>query len=281
MADNFERAIMIDMPIELHKSEGEDGRRLVAVEASNETTDKEGDRILQDALLKASDYFLQHGHLDIDHLGEVAVAKRVGISDPISYVVGYPTEVNDIGNGRTEVVGEIIRATDKRAMKSADMAETFWASLHSDPPIKWRASIYGFATEVDEGTPDVPRYLVKSISWRSLAFTRRPVNDAITGSAYVVTAKAYIDQLKSFGEDVPMYSPSMSAPRNTSDMVGDYETHIKHDCPFTDNGHKMNRQTFQDHYEMCHGVPRGHAELLSAALMHTLRRRREKSNRMR
>lgn len=168
----------------------EDGRRLIEVEASNESVDQEGDVILQKALLDSSASFLRSGHIDIDHISEIG--DRYGIKDTESYKIGKPTEVIDLGGGRTAVRAELSQDNPR--------ATEVWKSMQGETPKIWRASIYGFPN--DNGVlnaakakhaiaPDATRYIVTSIDWCSLALTENPVNDAITGHARLITAKAF------------------------------------------------------------------------------------------
>lgn len=167
-----------------------DGRRLIEVEASNEAVDQEGDVILQKALLDSAADFIARGHIDIDHISEIG--DRYGIPDVDSYKIGKPTEVIDLGGGRTAVRAELFKGKFR--------ADEVWESMQGEKPKEWRASIYGFPK--DNGVlnaakashsiaPDATRYIVTDIDWCSLALTENPVNDSITGHARLVTSKAF------------------------------------------------------------------------------------------
>lgn len=269
--------LIIELPclIKALPEEANDGRRLVQVQASSEDLDLEGDVILQRALLDSADSFVKTGHLDIDHISEIG--DRLGISNPTSYIVGRPTEVKDLGAGRTAVVGEIRRSVDGTHDPEKNRYDSFWDSLHSAPPVHWRASIYGFPikgqvedcrkTACDVAT----RFLVKGIDWRSLAFTRNPVNDSLRGYAQVVTAKAFCSMLKDMS---PMSYMALSVPQNMDDLVGQYHRHIKKDCEHA--GGFNTTVGFRKHFELCCAAPPDRADLLAHALMHhtTLENRR-------
>ncbi|MDA8119331.1 MAG: hypothetical protein M0Z85_04610 [Gammaproteobacteria bacterium] len=197
----MEKAFVIDIPV-LIKSRMDKGRRLVEVEASNEEADGEGDVILQKALLDSAEAFIKRGHIDIDHISEIGHRLSPPVKDPSSFIIGRPIEVKDLGHGRTGVVSEIYRAKDGVSRPEINRYDAFWESLQSPTPTPWRASIYGFplAGEVEDCTRAVcptgaSRWLVKGIDWRSLAFTRNPVNDSITGYAQIVTAKSWVGAL--------------------------------------------------------------------------------------
>lgn len=192
----------------------EDGRRLIEVEASNECVDQEGDVILQKALLGSAESFLSKGHIDIDHLSEIG--DRYGIVNPDSYRIGKPTEVIDLGEGRTAVRAEL--------SKDNPRADEVWESMHGEKPKEWRASIYGFpkangvlnaAKARHSIAPDATRYIVTDIDWCSLALTENPVNDAITGHARLLTAKAFAKA------NIPAALKALTNPISESDMAAE------------------------------------------------------------
>jgi hypothetical protein len=305
--------IIVELPA-LIKARVENGRRLVEVEASCEEVDSEGDVILQKALLESADSFIKSGHLDIDHISELGA--RLGVPDPLSWIIGRPTEVKNLGNGRTSVVGEISRASDGVHNPRANKFDAFWDSLTaSDPPVKWRASIYGFPVSgetVDCRTEacdsHATRYMVKRIDWRSLAFTKNPVNTKIKGYAQIVTAKAFVNMLlgKSLPEtpnDVmlglngdggnqsgtpatldptsdPTISTSMAGvpgmvyaskmPGNMEELLGQYHYHMMPKCSHVGGGNSM--AGFKSHFMGCCGAEEHQADILARALMYEVMR---------
>ena len=240
----------------------EDGRRIVDVEASVEMEDEEGDLILQKALLDSSGSFLRNGHLDIDHVSELGAEMR--IPNPLSWIIGRPIEVRDGGNGRTIVRGEIKKALDGRSNPDRNKYDEFWESLMSDPPTPWRASVFGYMgedtidcrDEVCAGGPK--RFLVKTFDWRSLAFTRNPVNQNIKGYAKIVTAKSWVGRQKIGGWVEEPVSPS-----GLREMIG------QTDCA-TCGGLRDNPSMpmLTRHYSKCCGMAEDMAEIMAAATMY-------------
>jgi len=263
---------------------GKDGERLIEVEASNESVDSEGDVILQKALLDSSKSFVKSGHIDIDHLSELG--DRLGIANPMSYIIGRPTEVIDMGKGRTGVRGEIMRAKDGKHDPDKNRFDAFWDSMQADPPVAWRASIYGFplpgaVEDCRKSTcdSDATRFLVKGMDWRSLAMTRNPVNTDLKGAAKIITAKAYLLEIaKSYpskGMATPMglsadMAPApmnpMPLPWNMDGLVGQYHRHIKSECPHT--GGRDTWLGFKDHFIYCCMASPDEAEMKAKALMY-------------
>lgn len=264
--------IVIALPC-IIKAKADGDRRLVEVEASNEAVDSEGDVILQRALLDSADYFVKNGNLDIDHLSEIGA--QIGIPDPTSYIVGRPTEVKDLGDGRTGVVGEIRRASDGKIDTAKNKFDEFWESLQSKPPVIWQASIFGYpksdhVVDCRTGTCDrgATRLLVKGIEWLSLAFTRKPINTSLKGHARIVSAKSYAAAIKAWdpSQPFPMISEWKMPPRSCDEVWGQYLRHIAKDCPFA-GAEGKSRACFKDHFTYCCGLDGDSAELLSNALM--------------
>lgn len=281
-----DQALAIDLPV-IIKARQEGTRRLVAVEASCEVVDSEGDIVLQKALLDGSKRFLESGFLDLEHVGEIGA--RYGIPNPSSWIVGRPTGVQDIGGGRTEVQGEL---QGPRADGQITKADELWASLTAEPPVIWRASIYGFPTagglidarvEKCAEYPTATRYIMKGLSWRSLAFTRNPVCDAIQGHARIITAKSFALGLMRIGTiqkgDVgptPMTLPSemLLPPRNRVEMLGHYTHHIlPGKCCGASTGSQWGRSVagFRDHFQQCCGLGHDDADLMGNAMMNLLK----------
>ncbi len=234
--------IMITLKATVKALSSHNGRRMVEVEASNQEVDSEGDIILQQALLRSAASFVAKGHIDIDHISEIGT--RLGVRNPESYVIGNPIEVKDLGAGRTSVLAEIRRSVDGNSDPMRYKFDAFWESLISEPPVMWRASIYGFpdpTTMLDCRTDDCPlpasRYIVKDIDWRSLAMTRRPINDTLKGYARVVTAKAFISEL--LKDNIYEFQHYESDPPHGRELISqkdaEYQTHPHkgkkcHDC---------------------------------------------------
>lgn len=267
------------------------GSRLIECEASNQEVDLEGDVIEQKALLDSAEGFIKYGHIDIDHISELG--SRVGISNPSSYIIGRPIEVKDLGGKRTGIVGEIMRSRDGSINPEQNKYDEVWKSLQSDPPVIWRASVYGFPDPA--GVIDcsdticqsgATRYHITKMEWKSLALTRNPVNNAIKGCVTIVSAKAHVAWLRkgimipfSLGEDPKLQPPLMedygqnpqpsyrlTAPISTSQLWDQFNTHMLNDCP-----HCMPNINatlpFTDHFRECCGATPEMAEMLASALM--------------
>ena len=279
-------AYLIDLPM-LVKATPHDGRRIVEVEASNEAVDSEGDVVLQKALLDGAVEFLNKGHLDIDHLSEIG--SRIGIRNTAEWIVGVPLEVRDMGKGRTVVRGELHKEVPGKVSK----ADELWESLMRDPPVRWRASIFGYpkgpngfvdaSIEKCAEAPDALRYVVKSLDWRSLAFTRNPINDSITGSARIVTAKSHIAEmiLKGGGAYGDLVAPPLSMtggsffpPRNRFELTAHHDSHIaKGKCPHAGDNTALGRSvaSFRQHFMKCCGMDHGASDIHALALMQALK----------
>ena len=283
MYDDGPEALCIDIPVHI-KARTDGDRRLVEVEASNEVVDTEGDVIKQAALLDDAHSFISTGHLDIDHYSEIG--ERLGIANPTDYIVGVPLEVKDLGKGVTAVRGELHKSGRKKA-------DELWSSLTAQPPVRWRASIYGFpkAGMVEDmrvskssDPSGAKRFIVKGLHWRSLAFTRNPVNDAITGSAHVVTAKSLIAIMKSriagAKSDMSMPAPAnpvdyILAPRNREELMGHWHYSMKTGrSPYANPEMGYSVANFQDHFRFMCGCSPEQADVLANALMNLLKRER-------
>lgn len=278
-----ENAFIIELPAVI-KARTDGDRRLVEVSASKEVCDGEGDVILQSALLNSAASFVKTGHLDRDHLSELG--ERLGIERPSDYIVGVPLEVRDLGKGETGVLGEM--------QKGRTQAEEIWSGLIAQPPVRWQASIYGFplpGSIVDARVAKAgeamgaTRFCVKAIDWRSLAFTRNPINTEV-GAARVFTAKSFVAIMKArvpFTEMAMDKSEPMAAtvtpidyilpPRNREELMGHLLYHIKRGkCPVANPLTGSSVYNFSQHFMTCCGEPEWEADIKALALMHLLKR---------
>ena len=315
-AEQYLQSVMFEMPHAIIKARDDGHRRIVELESSNESVDMEGDVILQSALMASKESFLKNGHLDIDHYSEIGGRLNPPIRNPADYIVGRPLEVKDLGHGRTGVVGQIMCSADGRFDPEHNQYDMLWKSLTSDPPVQWRASIYGFP--LIDGVEDcsetrcshgATRFLVKGIDWRSLAFTRNPMNNSITGYAQVITAKSFIAAIQkhnqwaisasgpfpadelfatvgpNMGSIGPVITgggaaasmPAMNCPENIHEMWGEYQRHILRDCPCYDPQIGNSLPFFRDHYMACRGLPFDKADILAHALMYVIARERKRT----
>lgn len=301
---DFESAVIVELPA-IIKAHTDAGKRIVEVESSTESVDAEGDCIRQSALMDSAASFIKSGHLDMEHFSEIG--HRIGIRDPNSFIVGRPIEVKDIGMGRTSVVGEIFRAPDGIHDPVRNRYDALWDTLQpavkggDTPLVEWRASIFGFPVGEEvlncrtETCPSgATRFEIKAMSWRSLAFTRTPVNDSLTGFARIITAKSLIARFaKSFPEgnmgpgtfaamgmsenvSPPTQPPSLSPapgsliapPRTLAEALGQYHHHMRRDC--TETAGMKSLAGFKQHFTVCCGMSPEDAELFSHATLYHL-----------
>lgn len=222
------KAIAIDFDVVI-KASNQNNKRIIELEASNEFCDLEGDVIVQQALMYSKDSFLRSGHLDLEHYSEIGDRLDPPIPNPASYIIGKPLQVLDLGDGRTGVVGEIAQSRDGSFRPDVFMYDAIWDALNRNPPVPYRASIYGYP--VPEAVVDcsqetcshgATRYLVKKLDWRSLALCRNPMNDKIKGYVKVVTRKAFGEFIKSneFWPDSSDIFGADSAEPLLASMVG-------------------------------------------------------------
>lgn len=252
------------------KSRPDATRRLIEIEASSEQRDLEGDVILQEALLNSADSFIKNGHTDVDHLSEIGA--RYGIANPSSYIIGHPLEVTDLGNQRTGVVIEIMQSNDGSTDIQKNKYDEFWDSLQKNT--RWMASVFGYPIHglIDDCSEvacshGATRYLIKGLDWRSIAVTKNPMNQTLTGNAKIITAKAQIEHLQK-SMDYPLTADSMpvyTAPRSMDEIWGSYERHIAKDCPMS--GGVNTRMAFKAHFQGCCGLDTEQSNILAHALM--------------
>lgn len=259
---NIDEALMIALPV-IVKARTSGPRRIIEVEASNETVDFDGDVILQRALLDSAPSFLARGHLDLDHLSEFG--QRMGIPDPASYIIGRPLEVKNLGEGRTGVVGEIRRSLDGSVDTKRNRYDDFWESMQSKPPVNWQASVYGFPKpgmirdcreEICES--GATRFLVEGFDWCSLALTKNPKNLGLKGSARIVTAKSMMTELaKSFG-----MTPPIQPPRSMGELWA------ARTCLLCRAHVHPSTVGYREHFSKCLGMGDAEADIYAHAIMH-------------
>lgn len=300
---------VVSIPAFIKAQQTPDGRRKISFEASNELPDLEGDVILQQALLGSVDQFL-HGHIDLDHLSEIG--DRHGLN-PAEYIIGKPTNVFDMGDGRTGVEGELVTGNPH--------ADTIWEELNRTPPAPWRASIFGYP--IEGGLIDVrinksvnprgaTRFLVMNLAWKSIALTKSPVNNSITGNARIIkstvfakayndyvtkqygfpstvptlqTHAAFDDNIQSLGLPLPHNvsdehpntadGPALHKPRNRLELMGHFTHHLqKGACPHNPFKKAASNSVyaFREHFVGCCGMDYHDADIHALALMRLLHR---------
>lgn len=267
----YSEAVIVGLPTLIKSVVSKSGRRLVELEVSSENKDIEGDIILQSALLKSADVFLKKGTIDIDHYSELGNNPRyafLGIRNPESYIIGYPEEVFDLGEGRTGIKFEVKKNNNGISDPDKYKYDMFWESLQTTPPTRWLASVYGFPgsdTEVGACAKGVcgdccaTRYLVKSFDWKSTAVTQNPINDSLKMAARMVTAKSFAAMLKLNInlDNQPILSRTLIKAR--------FNDHICKSCPSTRNGTDINIWTVRDHYLKCENLNYNLADMYALA----------------
>jgi hypothetical protein len=269
-------AVVISFPA-LIKGSIYKGKRIIEFEASNETSDQEGDVILQSALLDAAPAFIEKGHIDIDHyseLGKNPAFHYLGITNPDDWIIGTPLEVKDLGKGCTGVKAEIFQQANGKYDPEHYKYDAFWKSLQSKPVVKYYASVYGFpgadteekACAIGASGKEVcaTRYLVKSFDWRSTAVTRNPINDSIKSTVRIITAKAFAAKMKPVSKIETCFSREA--------IYKSINAHLSKSCPSTDNGSRLSVYTLRDHYINCKNQTYNMADMYALATMELLRR---------
>jgi hypothetical protein len=152
-------------------TEGAD--RFIYLEASNETTDQQGEVVLAKALSDSAAYYLKFGNLDIDHFTQIGA--KQGIPNYELFEIGRPVAVR-AEKGATFVKGQIYAGTGAAAEK----ANAFWASLTElNPPARWFPSVGGAIQEKEVGIDPATkarRALIRKVRWTNIGFSKTPVN---------------------------------------------------------------------------------------------------------
>ncbi len=158
----------------------EAGERVLYFEASNESIDYQGERILTEALAKSKDYFLRFGNIDMDHL--TLLGPKQGIGDYHLYEIGYPVDVQ-IRSPSTFVKAIIYQGEGETAKRANEV----WDSLtKQSPPARWYPSVGGSIqqrdAELDPETGETVK-VVSSVRWSNIGISKFPVNLKVAGAA--------------------------------------------------------------------------------------------------
>lgn len=154
----------------------EGGHRYIYVQASDETVDAQGERVMSKALRDSADTFMRYGSLDLDHI--VLMGPRSGLKNYMEYEVGRPVEVGFEAD-RTFVKAELYQGESDLA-RNANMV---WDSLTKlKPAARWYPSVGGASgsksVRVDPVTKArVP--VIESVRWTNLALSRTPCNQSV------------------------------------------------------------------------------------------------------
>lgn len=159
----------------------EGARRFLYMEASNEATDLQGEKVLAKSLADSADYFLRYGNIDLDH--RTLMPARPG-ENPYLWEIGQPVEAQ-IDGDRTFVKAEIYSGDGPTAAN----AHMVWESLTTlNPPARWYPSVGG---QILERTADIDPLtkarvnLISKVRWSNIGLSRVPVNNAVPSVATV------------------------------------------------------------------------------------------------
>lgn len=150
----------------------EGGRRLLYIEASNESRDYQGEVVLTRALRDSADYYLRYGNLDLDHV--TVTGPRRGPPDYALYEIGRPVEVQAT-RGRTFVKAELFQGDAPVAAN----ARAVWDSLtRLRPAQRWYPSVGGAVLDRQEevGPDGRKRVVVTKVRWTNIGLSKTPVN---------------------------------------------------------------------------------------------------------
>ncbi|HDR9163620.1 TPA: hypothetical protein QDB28_004024 [Burkholderia vietnamiensis] len=173
-------------------TEGAD--RFVYLEASNESTDQQGEVVLAKALADSAAYYLKFGNLDIDHYTQIGA--KQGIPNYELYEIGRPIEVR-ADKGVTFVKAQIYTGSGA----AAERANNFWSSLVDlNPPKRWFPSVGGAIQEKEVGIDPATkskRVLIKRVRWTNIGLSLTPVNPNLA----TVSTVPFGALTKSWGSD--------------------------------------------------------------------------------
>lgn len=151
----------------------EGGRRVLYLEASNESKDHQKERILQKALADSREFFLRHGNIDISHY--TLIGLKHNIPNHMEYEIGKPRQVG-FHSDKTFVKSELYQGESAQA-RNATMV---WDSLTKQrPPMSWFPSVGGGILEREAAIDPDSReqvMVVKKVRWCNIGLDRTPVN---------------------------------------------------------------------------------------------------------
>lgn len=154
----------------------EGGARFIFLEASNETKDRQGEKLLAKALADSQEYFLRHGNIDLHHY--TILGPKLGIPNYHDYEIGTPRAVH-IDGARTFVKAELYRGDSAMAKNAA----LVWDSLtKQQPPARWYPSVGGsvLAKSMQFDAASNSRVaVIDKVRWNNIALDRQPVNSEV------------------------------------------------------------------------------------------------------
>lgn len=156
----------------------EGAMRVLYMQASDESTDLQGERLLAKSLQDSSEHFLRYGNIDLDHRS--ILPPRVPNESTYLWEIGHPVDVSFV-NDRT-LVKAVLYSGDGPMAQNANMV---WDSLTNvAPPVRWYPSVGGAVlpggkeTAIDPVTK-AKVSLIKSVRWSNIGLSRTPVNVSV------------------------------------------------------------------------------------------------------
>lgn len=171
----------------------EGGQRVVYFQASTESRDYQGERILARALVESIPYFIRHGRIDLDHASVEGKIRGQRV-DPYAYEIGKPIDARPSDAG-VMVKAYIYSSKTPGMNRWTEAADLFWDSItETQPPVLWYPSVQGLVTnELGVVADGRPTQEIRGMLWQSVGLSRTPVSPdvpAITTVALRVFAKA-------------------------------------------------------------------------------------------
>lgn len=224
----------------------EGGKRLLFLEASDETLDHQQEKVLQSALAENAPYFLRHGNIDISHY--TLIGLKHNIPDHLSYEIGKPVDVR-FGDGATKktfVKSELYQGANGGTSKQSENADMVWKSLTKQrPPMSWFPSVGGAI--LDKGPAVDPETgsritVVKKVRWCNIGLDRMPVNKSVPEVSLA---------------PIGLFAKSMGAYVISKGLTAGYGT----DSATLSGGAALRRQSL-------HGVPRSYEDFRERLAKH-------------
>ena len=184
----MEERIYLELNLQKSITTDSNGNWIIEAEASNENLDFQEQIVLQDALTKSSNYFLENGVISYDH-------RHLREEDnPEKYIIGEPLKVYT--KGKRTFVKMLL-------YKSNTLAQEIIKKL-KDGSTRIKTSVGGKLPQVvKEYNKKLGKIVekVKSVLWDELAITFKPVNQTL--SPITLGSSAFVKALEAgYGTDV-------------------------------------------------------------------------------
>lgn len=156
----------------------EGAQRILYMQASDESVDLHGEKMLAKSLQGSADYFLKYGNIDLNHRSILPPRHPNEVTE--LWEIGKPLEVSVV-NDRTLVKAAIYSGDGP----GANNANIFWDFLTNvNPAVPWYPSVGGSVlpggktVEIDPVTKDKVT-LISSVRWSNIGLSRTPVNTSV------------------------------------------------------------------------------------------------------